>query len=245
MKIKSSLEKKLMTELMNLSNYQQDALKVFVVLHLNACEQFRREKEETFKRLIVERIKFYGRQLGKYESRVDELLKSYSSMIDDVMAEYNRWFCVVVGELQDTWNNQLIAISNCKISIEQEKVRKQLAATSKRQNYEIVIQECWRQLEACSIEMDQKLNEIFYDNDKALSSEKVNIFHKFMNIFTGKSKVENFVFNSLKTELERQKKVVEETKISLQEEIVHNVAIIKDAQMQTQRIFKEIMEDTV
>ena len=144
--------------------------------------------------------------------------------------------------LQDTQNNQKIAIVNIKFSITLKDEVKRKASESKKENYEIVMQECVRQLSSCKDEMAHKINEIFLSKDKQLSTGKQSIFEKIKNCFLGKQKIENFVIQPVEVELIRLEDTLSSELANINEETIMNIAVIKDARMQTQTIFNNMLK---
>ena len=162
--------------------------------------------------------------------------------MDVIIGQYNQYFCAILKDLQDIQNNQKIAFANEKICIRSKDEGRRVAVEQKIINYEIVIEECKRQLEICKLQLKDKLEEIFSTKDKQLSKGKTNVFHKFGNLFSGKSKVENFVIKTSYKEMEDLLvRVVEDVK-KIEEEMIKNIAIIKDAITQTQTSFNEMIE---
>ena len=241
MKVEKNLEQELMTILKYLTQKEQDSLQVLSAQYIRNYEKIKKEKIESLKKMILEQIKFYGRRKEDYMSRINALLEKYSELIEEVIKEYNTRFVSIGSELQDNWNNQKIAFVNEKISVEQENEEKRLAAENKANNYEILIQESLRQLEECKNELSLKLNELFYDKNQALALRRVGILDKIINIFTGKSKVEKFVFSALETEYKNQKEVIGNEVKNVAEQTIKNLAIIKEGQLQTQKIFNNML----
>ena len=242
MKIEGRLEETLMTDLREVNQNEQEALKIFSAMYVNSYEKIKNEKTESLQRAIESQIKYYGRKKDEFASRINQLSEKYVEMIDKVIEVYNTRFVTIISELSETWNNQKVAIVNAKIAIEQENDTRLQAAENKVNNYEIVIQECMKQMEECKIDMENRLNELFYNKDQSLTKGKISLFQKLSNLFSGKTKLERFVFQALEVELSNQEKVIEEQIVKIEEESIQKVAVIKDAQMQTQNIFKEMLE---
>lgn len=242
MNTKVNLENELVNNLQELTTAEQDELRVVSSVYIDEYEKLKAEKIKSFENSLYEQIKFYGKNPDLYEKQIDSFLKKYESMLDLLIKEYNTRFIAVNNELQDTQNNQKIAIVNIKFSITFKDEIKRKASESKKDNYEIVMQECIRQLSSCKDEMICKVNEIFYNKDKQLSTGKVGIFEKIKNIFLGKQKVENFVIQPVGIELVRLEDTINNELATINEETVMNIAVIKDARMQTQKIFNNMLK---
>lgn len=242
---KTNLENELVSNLQELTNAEQDELKVVSSVYIDEYEELKAQKVKSFENSINQQIKFYGKNPELYKNQIDEFLEKYKNMLDVMIKEYNTRYIAVNNELQDTQNNQKIAIVNIKFGITFKDDIKRKAAESKRENYEIVMQECFRQLGNCKEEMSAKINEIFYNKDKQLSKGKVSIIERIKNIFNGKQKVENFVIAPLEIELTQLEDSVNNELEAIKEETILNIAVIKDARMQTQTIFNNMLKGQV
>lgn len=241
--MKGNLEKEFMTNLRELTDNEQDATKVFSAMYINSYEKIKSEKLESLNKSIIGQIEFYGRKKNEYSSDMEIISNKYSEAIDKIIGEYNTWFCAILNKLQEAYNNQKIAMTNVKLSIDLNNEVKKAASEYKINNYEIVEQECKSQLKECKEKMENKLNEIFYSRDKSLSTGKNNIFQKIINIFSGKSKVNNFVINSLNKELDELNKKVDNECERINTETINKIAVIEDAILQTQTIFKNMLKE--
>lgn len=238
-----NLDNEFMISLRELSDNEQNAIKVFSAIYINSCNKIKNKKLESLNNSIGGQIEFYGRKKNEYSSEIQTISDKYSNAIDKIIGEYNTWYCAVLGKLQDSYSNQIIAISNSKLSIDANNEVKKQASEFKMNNYEIVIQECKEQLKSCNKIMESKLNELFFDRDQSLTLEKSSVFQKIINIFSGKSKVKNFVINSLNKEMEELNKVVDNECGKINTETINNVAIIEDAILQTQTIFNNMLKE--
>ena len=239
---KVELEKKLMTNLRELTDVEQEELKIVAAIFMKHCEDYTKAKIEDYKKSIEEQIVFYGRKKQEYDTNINQLIEKYESLINKIITEYNTRFVSIINEIQDTSANQKIAIVNMKVSVDINSNIKWSAAEGKKNNYEIVLQECFRQIEDCWNELETKLNEIFYSKSNQLMVKKNNIFQKLINIFTGKKNVSKFVFEPLETEISQLDNKITGELPKINEETINNIAIIKSAQIQTQEIFNEMIE---
>ena len=238
-----NLERKLVSELNELSYAEEKEIKITSSIYIDEYEELKNEKINSFKNSVNDQIRFYGRNPSEYAKEIENLTKKYSELINMIIKEYNTRFIAINNELQDTQSNQKIAIVNIKFGIKFKDDVKIRASENKKDNYEIVLGECSRQLDSCKDEMIQKVNEIFYSKDKQLSLPKTSILEKIKNIFTGKAKVENFLLNSVEVELNQLENSVSTELKNVSEETILNLAIIKDARQQTQEIFNEMLKE--
>ena len=240
---KIALEKELVSEMTELTDSEEKEIKVISSIYINEYQELKNQKIDSFSRSIKQQIAFYGRDPYEYIKQIDKLTEKYSKLVDLMIKEYNTRYIAINNELQDTQSNQKIAIVNIKFGIRLKDDKKIKASQNKKENYEIILGECSRQLEGCKDEMVKKVNEIFYNKDKQLSINKFNIFERIKNIFTGKSKVENFLLQSLEVELEQLEDSVSNELKNVSKQTIFNLAIIKDARIQTQKIFNEMLKE--
>lgn len=242
MSIGVDLEKDLLTNMRELSAAEQDEIRIFSAMYINQYEQIKADRIQALENSISEQIKFYGKKKENYETDMKQILENYAKNMDVIIGQYNQYFCAVLKDLQDIQNNQKIAFANEKICIRSKDEVRRVAVEQKIINYEIVIGECKRQLEACKLQLKVKMEEIFPAKDKQLSKGKASFLHKFGNLFSGKSKVENFVIKTSYKEMENLLTTVVEEVKKIEDEMIKNLAIIKDAIAQTQTSFNEMIE---
>ena len=242
---KEKLEEELMNNLTELTNDEQVQLKVFSVTYLKLNEKIKKEKVDSLEKSIVEQIEFYGRNKKDYSESIEQICNKYAFSIDKIIEQYNTWICAILDKLQETYNNQKVSITNAKISLDTGNELNYVASQNKINNYEIVIQECKKQLRECKSSMENKLNDLFFSRGKSLIVKKPKIYQKIINIFSGKAKVNNFVISSLSKEMNELEKTVDKECINLNEDIINHVAVIEDAIMQTQEIFDNIVKENV
>lgn len=242
MNTKVNLENELVNNLQELTTAEQDELRVVSSIYIDQYEKLKAEKIQSFENSLHEQIKFYGKNPDLYGKQISEFLEKYENMLDLLIKEYNTRFIAVNNELQDTQNNQKIAIVNIKFSITLKDEIKRKASESKKDNYEIVLQECVRQLSSCKDEMVGKINEIFFNKDKQLSTGKPSILEKIKNCFLGRQKIKNFVIQPVEVELIRLEDIINNELTNINEETIMNIAVIKDARIQTQKIFNNMLK---
>ena len=241
MSTKAEMEKDLMINLHNLSSFEQNEFKILIAIYTTLYENLKKDKINDFKNSIESQIKFYSGKLSDYSDKISQVVSKYELLINKILIEYNTRFIALMNEIQNTESNQKIAITNMKLSIELKSEKKYNAVNVKRNNYEIVLQECFNQLENCKYELKNKLNEIFYNRNNQLAIKKNNIFQKIINLFTGKQNIDKFVFDAVDMEIKKLEETVENEIYKINIETIQNVAIIKNAQMQTQNIFNQML----
>ena len=83
---------------------------------------------------------------------------------------------------------------------------------------------------------------MFYCKDKQLSIGKPNIWQRFSNMFTGKAKVQEFVIDELQLEVQKLDERVKLESEKIDREIVHEIATIEDAMIQTGKVFDKMIK---
>ena len=237
------LEKELMAEIRELADIEQIEIKLMASVFMNDLEKIKIDKSQSLKNSLEQQIVFYGRKPSEYNNEISAFIIQYEEQIEKIVKEYHTCYIAIINELQDSQCNQKIAIANMKISSDIGSSVKVEATLAKKSNYEIIIQECFRQLTECNQNAINKLNELFPSKDNQLIVSKLNIVQKIMNIFTGKNKVKQFVIDTTKEELNKLQAKVDLQVPIINDETIHNIAIIKDAEIQTQNIFKQMLKN--
>lgn len=244
MDTKANLENELVSEVSELSNVEEKETKIKSSIYINDYEELREQKITSFKNSINDQISFYcGKNSYRYVKQVDRLTEKYEKLVNSLIREYNTRYIAVNNELQDTQSNQKITIVNIKFGIRHNDNIKIEASQNKKENYEIILEECSRQLDACRDEMVKKVNEIFYNKENQLAINKFNIIERIKNFFTGNAKVEKFLLKPLEVELEQLEKSVSTELEDVSKQTIYNLAIIKDARINTQKIYNEMLKE--
>lgn len=239
---KIELEQGLIANLRELTQLEQNEISVLIAIYSNHCDEYRKNKEEDFIKSIEQKIQFYGRKKSEYDLKINEVLEKYNNLIEQIIVQYNTRMMTIMSEINETEMNQKTAIVNMKISIDNADEYKIDATKNQKNNYEIVLQECFRQADNCWTECQSKLDEIFYNKSNQLAVKSSGILQKLINIFTGKKNIDKFVFESLEVELKQLQDKVNLEIEKIEEETLKNITIIKDAQIQTKTIFKQMLE---
>lgn len=234
---RAGLQGELMIKLCELADIEQNELKIAIALYISQYEKYRAEKLEDFQKSIEQQLLFYGRINDEQTARVEELVHKYNELIEKVIVEYNTRFIAIMNEINDTQANHKISMTNMKLSMDFNSDIRKEAAKAKKSNYEIVLQECFRQLADCPSELVSKLNEIFHQQSNQLIVKKQSFFEKIMSLFSKKS-----VFNQVEKELANLEVQVTEEIKNINHDTIQNIAIIKDAQIQTQDVFNRMLE---
>ena len=240
---KSQLEQDLITNLKELTNLEQNEIKVQSALFMNYCTNLKKAKLEALEENITNQILFYGKKVEKYRKQINLILTDYENMIDQIQNLYTSRLIAIIQKLQGLYDNQKISITNCKIAIDCKDVVKLAASEYKVDNYETLIRECKNQILECINNMEIDISQIFYNQNTAISIKKANLFQKIINLFLGKNKVGNFVLNPLNLEIEQIGSNLPNETTRIEADTLNNIAVLEDGILQTKTIFKDMLEE--
>lgn len=234
---RAGLQGELMIKLCELADIEQNELKIAIALYISQYEKWREEKLADFQKSIEQQILFHGKIKDEQTIRIKELVQKYNELIEKVIVEYNTRFIAIMNEINDTQANHKISMTNMKLSMDFNSDKRKEATRVKKSNYEIVLQECFRQLAECPGELMNQLNQIFRGQSNQLMLKKESFLEKIVYIFSKKR-----IFQKVMKELETlEGRVTEELKL-VNQDTIQNIAIIKDAQIQTQDVFNRMLE---
>lgn len=234
---RAGLQGELMIKLCELADIEQNELKIAIALYISQYEKWREEKLADFQKSIEQQILFHGKIKDEQAIRIKELVQKYNELIEKVIVEYNTRFIAIMNEINDTQANHKISMTNMKLSMDFNSDKRKEATRVKKSNYEIVLQECFRQLAECPSELMNQLNQIFRGQSNQLMLKKESFLEKIAYVFSKKR-----IFQKVMKELETlEGRVTEELKL-VNQDTIQNIAIIKDAQIQTQDVFNRMLE---
>lgn len=234
---RAGLQGELMIKLCELADIEQNELKIAIALYISQYEKWREEKLADFQKSIEQQILFHGKIKDEQTIRIKELVQKYNELIEKVIVEYNTRFIAIMNEINDTQANHKISMTNMKLSMDFNSDKRKEATRVKKSNYEIVLQECFRQLAECPGELMNQLNQIFRGQSNQLMLKKESFLEKIAYVFSKKR-----IFQKVMKELETlEGRVTEELKL-VNQDTIQNIAIIKDAQIQTQDVFNRMLE---
>lgn len=249
----------LMDKLVELNEVEIKKSKVLAAIFQKTVNEMQKKKIESLDSNFEEQAKFYDQDLEDYEKTYQEMKDKYEEQLSEILNQYQALFVNIYLELQEAECNQKIAITNWKKScdIKQEIIdkagssmieeyeRKIEACVQKKNNYDVIIEECEDELEKCAIQMEKKVNSLFQDKSSQMFLTEIGLFGKIMNkirnLFTGKSKFNTYVMEPMKVELEMLETKIPDVEEGLKREMVDFVARIKQAKAQTNQIFEQMI----
>lgn len=238
-----SLNKEFVSTLRELNNREQDEIKIISAMFINSCKNIKEKKINLFYESIFGQISFYGKSIDSFSGEINKIVTAYDSLIENVLNLYVTRFIALINELQNLYGNQKISITNCKISVDSKNEVKKAASEYRVDNYEVLIQECKKQLLQCKKSMEEDINVLFYDKGNALALKKPSIFQKIKNLFTGSKKVSELVMNPLYVELNNLKSNVDIRSEKISKKTLDDISIIEDGVIQTKSIFSSMLKE--
>ena len=238
-----SLEKDFISALKELNTIEQDQLKIYSALFTNSCQALKDKKMDSLSENIYGQIKFYGKNPNKYTKKINNIMSEYSNLMEQILNLYITKFIAIINELQNVYNNQKISITNCKLALDKKNEVKLSASEYKIDNYELLIQECKRQLIECKEDMEKDMNNLFYTKGITLAVKKTPFFQKFFNLFNGNKKIANNVFAPMSIKISSlNNSVVSQAKV-IDDKTLHDISIIEDGIIKAKEIFSNMLKE--
>ncbi len=249
----------LMDKLEELSELEIKKSKVLAVIFQKTTREIMSKKMQSLKSNFREQAEFYGQKWEDYDAIYQEIAKRYEEQLSKVLEKYHESFVNMYLELQEAECNQKIAMTNLKKSYEikqeilksanfdkiEEFERKIKACLQKKDNYDEIIEECEKELEKCTTNLESQMNALFADklNQIALKEEGAfaKLIQKLKNMFSGKTKFKTYVIEPIDVELEMRDSKLPDIINDMHQDIVRFVAKIKQAKAQTNEIFNQMM----
>lgn len=249
----------LMDKLIELNELEIKKSKVLAAIFQKTMDEMEKKKLQSLDANFEEQAKFYDQYLEDYEKTYQEMKNRYEEQLSQILEQYQELFVNLYLELQEAECNQKIAITNWKKSYDikqeilnkanssmiEEYDRKIEACIQKKQNYDIIIEECEKELEKCATQMEKRVNSLFQDKSSQMFLTEISFFGKIMNkiknIFTGKSKFNTYVMEPMKVELEMIETKLPDIIENMEQEMVTFVARIKQAKAETNQIFEQMI----
>lgn len=249
----------LIDELAKLNELEINKTKVLTAIFSKTIQEIKQKKIQSLQSNFEEQAMFYGQYLEDYDEVYKEMLSRYEEQLDKITEKYNELYINMQLELQEAECNQKIAITNLKKSFDikqslsdvlqndlrEEYAKKMIACMQKKINYDIIIDECERELNKCASNMEKRINTLFSDKSSQISLQEESAFNKFFNkiknIFTGASKFNTYVIEPINVELEMMDSKLPDITNEIHQETVNFVAKMKQAKDETNQIFKNMI----
>lgn len=257
--MEKNVEKKLIDKLKELNEVEQNKAKIITTIFVKSTQEIKEQKINSLENSILNQAKFYNQNIDNYNEIYTEILEKYTKQLSQIINIYSELFINIQMELQEAECNQKIAITNLKKSIDmKEKIsnedskelieeynKKIDACIQKKINYDIIIENCEKELEQCSTIMLEKINMLFGDKSSQISLENESGFKKFINKvvnkFVGATKFNTYVIEPTNLEVETIHKKLGRLSIDIKNNTINFVAKIKQAKDETNKIFKNMI----
>ena len=248
----------LMEKLTELNELEITKMKILTAIFIKTLQEIKNKKVQSMESNFEEQAKVYGQDLADYQEVYYEIMNKYKDQIEQIIERYNELFINIQLELQEAECNQKIAITNFKKSFDikleamsiskenlaQDYSKKMLACMQKKENYDVIIKACQKELEDCVEEAENKLNSLFINKAGQLVLREESFFTKLMdkikNMFTGRTKFNTYCIESTNVELEMIERKLPDHIKQIRQKTIHFVAKIKQAKDETNLIFEKM-----
>lgn len=253
------LSKMLITDLKKLNDIEQNKLKIITTLFLRKSSEIKKQKIEALKNNILNQAEFYNQNINNYNEIYNDIVNKYSSQLSQIINIYIELFINIQMELQEAECNQKIAITNLKKSIdikrklpvkssieEIENCNKKISACmQKKMNYDVIIENCEKELVQCSKNMIDHINYLFGDkSSQVLLKDDVGFkrfINRVVNRFAGANKFKNYVIEPTNIEVETMSLKIPQLSGDIKDKTINFVAKIKQAKDETNNIFDKMI----
>lgn len=245
-------------KLSELNDLEITKSKLLTAIFMKTVQRVMDRKMQALEANFEEQAEFYGQDLSDYQEIYDEIRAKYEEQLTQIINQYNQLFMNMQLELQEAECNQKIAITNFKKSSDikteakgvskkqlvKEYQKKMLACLQKKDNYDVIIEECEKELTQCASQAERKLNSLFGDKGSQISLKEEGMFAKFLNkiknIFTGKTKFHTYCIEPIHVELEMRENKLPDVMKSIYQEMIYFVAKMRQAKEETNAIFENM-----
>ena len=253
------LNQMLINDLKKLNNIEQNKSKIVTILFLRKANEIKKQKIDALENNILNQAEFYSQNIDDYNEIYKDIINKYSSQLSQIINIYIELFINIQMELQEAECNQKITITNLKKSIdlknklpvnstieEIEKCNKKISACiQKKMNYDIIIENCEKELDQCSKNMIDHINYLFGDkSSQVLLKSEVGFkgfINRFINRFIGANKFKNYVIEPTNIEVETMNQEIPKLSADILDKTISFVAKIKQAKDETNNIFDKMI----
>lgn len=250
----------LMDKLAELNKLETDKSKILGVIFVKTTKGIMNKKIQSLESNFEEQSKYYDQNLEDYSDIYNEIMEKYKEQLSQIIDKYNELYINMQLELQEAECNQKIAITNLKKSFDikqeisdraqneiiEEYNKKIAACMQKKVNYDIIIEECEKELDKCASNMQNRINALFSDKSSQISliEEKglKKLIKKIKNKFTGARKFNTYVIEPLNIEIDMMDSKLPDITNNIKQETINFVAKMKQAKDETNQIFEDMIK---
>lgn len=246
-------------KLTKLNELEMNKSKVLTAIFIKSTKEIMNKKVQSLEANFEEQAQYYDQNLEDYSDIYNQIIEKYKKQLFQIIEKYNTLFINMQLELQEAECNQKIAITNLKKSFDikqeinnkaqseiiEEYKRKIKACFQKKINYDIIIEECEKELNNCAQNMEKLINNLFSDKSSQISLKEEGTFkkilNKIINKFTGASKFNTYVIEPINIELEMMDTKLPDIMEEIKNDTVNFVARIRQAKEETNEIFDNMI----
>ncbi len=246
----------LIDKLVQLNDLEITKAKLLTAIFTKTTKEIMHHKVQVLEKNFEEQAEFYDQNLERYEEICDQILIKYKKQLSQIIEKYNGFYINLLLELQEAQCNQKIAITNLKKSFDskqeissqtkakilEEWNQKMTACREKKLNYDVIIEECEKEIEECSSNMQKKMDALFSDKLSQISLKEKkssgSFWRKIKNKFTGAKKFNTYVIEPICVELEIMDNKLPDILNNIKEDTIYFVAKIKQAKEEANKIFQ-------
>lgn len=244
-------------KLTELNQLEMEKAKVMAEIYERTTNSLVLQKVDALEKNFKEQAQYYGQNLKNYDEIYKRIVLKYTEQLQQIVDKYNEFYINAQLELQEAECNQKIAITNWKksVDIEQELKKEETreaykkrirACLQKKTNYDVIIEECQKELIACSDNIQKQINSLFGNKDSQVLRKDENTFSKILrtiaNKFSGANKFNMYVIEPLNIEIEMMDGKLPDIKNNIKEKTINFVAKIKQAKDETNKIFNHMID---
>lgn len=257
--MENNLEKMLFNKLKKLNEIEQNKSRILTTIFIKTTKNLKKQKIKALEDNILSQADFYNQDIDKYNEFYNDVISKYTNQLSQIINIYTELFINIQMELQEAECNQKIAITNIKKSIDiknslpktssietMESYRKKIdACMQKKLNYDIIIENCEKELEQCSENLVGHINLLFGDKSSQVTIKDEEGFKKFINKvinrFTGANKFNTYVITPTNIEVETRDNKLPMLSGEIKDKTINFVAKIKQAKDETNKIFEKMI----
>ena len=194
-----------------LDNVEKEIAMLELAIYQKNIERLTEQKLKEMRDFFEQQSKNYNQKITNYQKEIDKNIEKYKEQINKLINTYDNLYINTFKIMQDSINNQKIAIANIVTlserlndkEIPKEESKKiynnMIACAQKKLNYSVIVDECQERIKWCIKNVQKDIDEIFCDDINNLQIYKENIIIKIRRIIfnkiSGKSKYKKLLKN--------------------------------------------------
>jgi len=259
---KNNINMILFDKLSELNKLEITRTKILTAIFIKTVEENVDRKLQALEENFYKQAELCNQDLLDYHDICSEIMKKYQNQLNEVIEQYNEMFINLQMELQESECDQKIAIIDFKKSFNNNKANKYFnkymkrennrkinACIQKKYNFDVVIEECEKELDKCTKIVKEELNNLFGDQlCKMLPHKEIKgvkavggFFGKIKNIFVGKSKFNQYCIEPINLEIKVMEENLPDIKKNIYEQSIKTVSKIRQMKSKTKKIYNKMI----